>query len=423
MLKSAEALMKVLHGPFGSDDDKGFEKVIYGDNTSALSILMNPDGGWRTRHLRLRSSCLRELLRDDPEGWKIRHQRGHDLPADMLTKPIVIQKEWAKFWCFLGFHVDNKDGLVSSLSVDNLEAPPTNPSRLEPLDDDTELPEVSKEWNETKEGMVRIRAAAVMTALAAVAAGDDAGSQLAKACAAGAAALAKWFHDHNVSSDDRPKEVCLEGWEEEETKRAMGLQENDKKNQDARGDEPAMKTLPRENEPGGEENSSKENELGELRLDNPSALNEKEKGSGMSKVVVKKMRVKSLKRGNTSFVEALVAANSHGSAQQVAENYVESHGRGVLRLSGESSTYYCPSGCPFESRSSSAEAMSSSNGPSLATGVGYGSSTIGWPADEPFGPWLQGKYLYSPPVKSQDSWTILGKDSPYPSSEVVPSGA
>eukprot|EP00434_Breviolum_minutum_P039820 symbB.v1.2.035370.t1/scaffold4745.1/size37077/2 len=90
-----------------------------------------------------------------------------------------------------------------------------------------------------------------MTALAAVAAGDDAGTRLAKACAAGAAALAKWFHDYNVYDNDRPK-----------------------------------------------------------------------------------------------------------------------------------------------------EAMSSSNGPSLATGVGYGSSTIGWPADEPVGPWLQGKYLYSPPVKS-----------------------
>lgn len=51
--------------------------------------------------------------------------------------------------------------------------------------------------------------------------------------------------------------------------------------------------------------------------------------------------------------------------------------------------------------------MSSSNGPSLATGVGYGSSTIGWPADEPVGPWLQGKYLYSPPVKSQDSWSFI----------------
>ena len=80
--------------------------MVYGDNSSALSILMNPDGGWRTRHLRLRSSCLRELLRDDPQNWKVRRQRGIDLPADMLTIPIVLQREWVKFWHLLGFHVD-----------------------------------------------------------------------------------------------------------------------------------------------------------------------------------------------------------------------------------------------------------------------------------------------------------------------------
>ena len=75
MLKSAEALMKVLHGPL-KNDAEGFEKIIYGDNTSALSILMNPDGGWRTRHLRLRSSCLRELLKGDSEGWKLDIKEG-----------------------------------------------------------------------------------------------------------------------------------------------------------------------------------------------------------------------------------------------------------------------------------------------------------------------------------------------------------
>ena len=113
MLKSVEALMKVIHTSCPSDGsvdgshvDNSFEKVVYGDNSSALSILMNPDGGWRTRHLRLRSSCLRELLRDDPKNWKVRHQRGIDLPADMLTKPIVLQREWIKFWHLLGFHVD-----------------------------------------------------------------------------------------------------------------------------------------------------------------------------------------------------------------------------------------------------------------------------------------------------------------------------
>ena len=85
MLKSVEALVKVIHMSCSGDDvvdgshvENSFEKVVYGDNSSALSILMNPDGGWRTRHLRLRSSCLRELLRDDPQNCKVRHQRGID---------------------------------------------------------------------------------------------------------------------------------------------------------------------------------------------------------------------------------------------------------------------------------------------------------------------------------------------------------
>ena len=113
MLKSAEALLTVIHGSCSKGDgSKGdgidglFEKVIYGDNSSALSILMNPDGGWRTRHLRLRSSCLRELLKREPQTWKVRDQKGVDLPADMLTKPITLLRDWIKFGHFLGFHVD-----------------------------------------------------------------------------------------------------------------------------------------------------------------------------------------------------------------------------------------------------------------------------------------------------------------------------
>ena len=73
MLKSAEGLLKVIHGPCAVDEV--FEKMIYGDNSSAVSILMNPDGAWRTRHLRLRSSYLGELLKSEPQNWKVRHQR------------------------------------------------------------------------------------------------------------------------------------------------------------------------------------------------------------------------------------------------------------------------------------------------------------------------------------------------------------
>ena len=82
MMKSIQALMVVLHGP--NVDETQFEKIIYGDNSSAIAILSNPDGGWRTRHLRLRSFGLRDLLRHHKESWKIRHQKGVNLIADLL---------------------------------------------------------------------------------------------------------------------------------------------------------------------------------------------------------------------------------------------------------------------------------------------------------------------------------------------------
>ena len=66
MTQSVEASLSVIYR------DQTFEKVLYGDNASAISILQNPDGPWRTRHLRLRANCLREKLRHDEEHWKLR---------------------------------------------------------------------------------------------------------------------------------------------------------------------------------------------------------------------------------------------------------------------------------------------------------------------------------------------------------------
>eukprot|EP00434_Breviolum_minutum_P035626 symbB.v1.2.031538.t1/scaffold3672.1/size52204/2 len=366
MLKSTEALMKVIHGPVTTDDDAGFEKVIYGDNTSALSILTNPDGGWRTRHLRLRSACLRELLRDEPQNWKIRHQKGSDLPADMLTKPIVVQKDWARFWCFLGFHVDSGKGKVSSLNIENL--PPQQPFHKS-LVNPSELPEVSKECDDAKDSMLQLKVVAMIAALAAVASRRDVASKLEVACAAGAVAFARWLAEGEPTQllSDRPKEVCSEGWEEEETIRAIGLQKVVKKSQDARGDEPAKTNLPRENEPGRKKDFSKENELEELRPDNQLALHKKEKEGESAKVGLKRVFVEPLVDSDDSFVEAYVEANLHGRAQQIAEDYDEHHGRGVLRLTEESSIHYCPSGCPRSEVPSGPFAMASlDEGPKVA---------------------------------------------------------
>ena len=51
--------------------------VLYGDNRSALSLATSETGPWRTRHLRLRASRLRDDLRtDQPDRvvqWSARH--------------------------------------------------------------------------------------------------------------------------------------------------------------------------------------------------------------------------------------------------------------------------------------------------------------------------------------------------------------
>lgn len=57
---SVEALLQTI---YGVDE---FQKVMVGDSMSAISIIAKPDGSWRTRHLRLRSQCLKEKL-DGPK--------------------------------------------------------------------------------------------------------------------------------------------------------------------------------------------------------------------------------------------------------------------------------------------------------------------------------------------------------------------
>ena len=106
MIQSVEALLQVMY------PEKCFEKVVYGDNQSALAILEKPDGPWRTRHLRLRANVLREKLRNSKERWCVRHQKGVDLVADLLTKPICQIGTWRRFWRFMEFYVEPKHDRV-----------------------------------------------------------------------------------------------------------------------------------------------------------------------------------------------------------------------------------------------------------------------------------------------------------------------
>ena len=102
MAQSVETLLQVMY------QSRVHEKVLYCDNASAISILEKPDGPWRTRHLRLRANYLKEKLRHQPEEWKIRHQKGSTLVADLLTKPITQVAVWRRFWKSLSFLVSPK---------------------------------------------------------------------------------------------------------------------------------------------------------------------------------------------------------------------------------------------------------------------------------------------------------------------------
>ena len=61
--------------------------------TSAISLATGESGPWRTRHLRLRASRLRDDLRidqpDKPPSWSARHLPGELLVADGFTKPLA----------------------------------------------------------------------------------------------------------------------------------------------------------------------------------------------------------------------------------------------------------------------------------------------------------------------------------------------
>ena len=72
----------------------GFEvkaKTLKGDSKAALAICTMETGPWRTRHLRLRASKIRELLATPEERWYAVHCPGESLTADGLTKGLLGQ--------------------------------------------------------------------------------------------------------------------------------------------------------------------------------------------------------------------------------------------------------------------------------------------------------------------------------------------
>ena len=77
-------------------------------------MLNLPGGAWRTRHLRLRSTGLREKL-------PLRHLPGGLLVADHLTKPINPRPKWSHFFKFMGMVVRGEKDGGSLIPVDGAD--------------------------------------------------------------------------------------------------------------------------------------------------------------------------------------------------------------------------------------------------------------------------------------------------------------
>ena len=67
------------------------QRHLLGDNKAALSLCLNENGPWRTRHLRLRIAHLRSILQREEAQWRASRLKGSRLVADGFTKPLIGQ--------------------------------------------------------------------------------------------------------------------------------------------------------------------------------------------------------------------------------------------------------------------------------------------------------------------------------------------
>ena len=65
-------------------------KAIHSDSQAALAVCRTAAGSWRTRHLRIRGSLIRELL--EQEDWVAHHVDGRVMLADLGTKALAADR-------------------------------------------------------------------------------------------------------------------------------------------------------------------------------------------------------------------------------------------------------------------------------------------------------------------------------------------
>ena len=79
-----------------------FDRIIYGDNAAAIGLAHGvTTSSWRTRHLRIRASVLKEALNATAaypgERWKLLHLKGTELVADVAAQNLWQDKRFFRF--------------------------------------------------------------------------------------------------------------------------------------------------------------------------------------------------------------------------------------------------------------------------------------------------------------------------------------
>jgi hypothetical protein len=97
---------------FQADEDdpiEGEEDVLLVDNKAATLILVQVSGSWRTRHLRVRASALKQRV--DLGKQNVRHVPGRSMLADLSTKshPQARLTALRKMWSIEKMYPDEVD--------------------------------------------------------------------------------------------------------------------------------------------------------------------------------------------------------------------------------------------------------------------------------------------------------------------------
>ena len=127
---TAEAeLVEVLEGALAGDAVKVvLEEALdvcarsfsYTDSSAALATIAGNTGSWRTRHLRKRAFILRSKVLAGE--WMIRHLPGAEMPADLGTKVLSVQK-FNQHKETMGMFLGNLENLKKAEDGEQTETP------------------------------------------------------------------------------------------------------------------------------------------------------------------------------------------------------------------------------------------------------------------------------------------------------------